>query len=54
MYFLGVGAGLTIAWITGAIGYFIDGTNVLTNIVALELIISAASFLTAYLSRKNR
>ena len=53
LYFRGVAVGLTIAWVTGGIAYFKGsfGTpangNVL-NLLLLELVVSLASFIMAY------
>lgn len=50
-YFRGVGVGLLISWVTGALAYLVAGTSTLPALVGLEFVVSVACFAVAYLTR---
>ncbi|VVB60869.1 Uncharacterised protein [uncultured archaeon] len=48
-YLRGVGAGLIISWVTGALAYFKAGASTDTTLIQFELILSVIFILLAYL-----
>ena len=50
-YFLGVGIGLVIAWVTGALAYFKVGASSFMELILFELILSVILILVAAVLR---
>jgi uncharacterized membrane protein YjjP (DUF1212 family) len=50
LYFRGVAVGLTIAWVTSAIAYYVRGGSspaVLPKLIVFELVVSVIMFIVA-------
>ena len=47
-YLRGVGVGLIISWVTGAIAYFSAGFSAYTTLILFELVLSVIFVLVAY------
>lgn len=52
-YFLGVGIGLLIAWVTGGLAYYVGGAGTFPAVIELEFVVSIAAFVVAYFTRKQ-
>lgn len=53
-YFLGVGVGLIISWVTGALAYTLAGPSSFPEIIELEFAVSIICFIVAYLVDTER
>lgn len=52
-YFRGVAIGLTIAWVTTAIAYYLRGYSKITTFILFELVVSVIMFIVAFLISKH-
>ena len=52
-YFQGVAIGLTIAWVTTALAYYLRGYSKITTFILFELVVSVIMFTVAFLITKN-
>lgn len=53
-YFLGVGVGLVIAWVTGGLAYYYAGQSAFMEVIELELVVSIILIVVAYFTDTER
>ena len=53
-YFRGVGVGLIIAWVTGALAYYKAGVSVFPTIIEFEVVVSIIMLVTGLLIKNKK